>query len=114
MDSIQRFREYTRQLECHLGNMNQADCCCCGVSQTQCFLIVEIVALRFRPLTILLTVDCVTPLILLSLLTVKSCCRQSSSIRCRTASPMRIGITSLSYEKDTRCPLKRLTLLSYN
>lgn len=42
MDSIQRFREYTRQLECHLGNMNQADCCCCGVSQTQCFLIVEI------------------------------------------------------------------------
>ncbi len=42
MDSIQMFREYTRQLECHLGNMNQADCCCCGVSQTQCFLIVEI------------------------------------------------------------------------
>jgi len=42
MDSIQRFREYTRQLECHLGNMNQADCCCCGASQTQCFLIVEI------------------------------------------------------------------------
>ena len=42
MDSIQRFREYTRQLECHLGNMNQADCCCCGVSQAQCFLIVEI------------------------------------------------------------------------
>lgn len=42
MDSIQQFREYTRQLECHLGYMNQADCCCCGVSQTQCFLIVEI------------------------------------------------------------------------
>ena len=42
MDAIKRFREYTRQLECHLGNMNQADCCCCGVSQTQCFLIVEI------------------------------------------------------------------------
>lgn len=42
MDLIQQFREYTRQLECHLGYMNQADCCCCGVSQTQCFLIVEI------------------------------------------------------------------------
>ena len=42
MDAIKQFREYTRQLECHLGNMNQADCCCCGVSQTQCFLIVEI------------------------------------------------------------------------
>lgn len=42
MDSIQMFREYTRQLECHLGYMNQADCCCCGVSQAQCFLIVEI------------------------------------------------------------------------
>ncbi len=42
MDKIKRFREYTRQLECHLGNMNQSDCCCCGVSQTQCFLIVEI------------------------------------------------------------------------
>lgn len=42
MDSVNLFREYTRQLECHLGNMNQADCCCCGVSQTQCFLIVEI------------------------------------------------------------------------
>lgn len=42
MDSIKQFREYTRQLECHFGYMNQADCCCCGVSQTQCFLIVEI------------------------------------------------------------------------
>ena len=42
MDSIKQFREYTRQLECHLGYMNQADCCCCGVSRTQCFLIVEI------------------------------------------------------------------------
>ena len=42
MDLIKQFREYTRQLECHLGYMNQADCCCCGVSQTQCFLIVEI------------------------------------------------------------------------
>ncbi len=42
MDAVKQFREYTRQLECHLGYMNQADCCCCGVSQTQCFLIVEI------------------------------------------------------------------------
>ena len=42
MDLIKEFREYTRQLECHLGNMNQSDCCCCGVSTTQCFMIVEI------------------------------------------------------------------------
>ena len=42
MDLVKQFREYTRQLECHLGNMNRSDCCCCGVSQPQCFLIVEI------------------------------------------------------------------------
>ena len=42
MDSVKQFREYTRQLECHLGNMNRTDCCCCGVSQAQCFLLVEI------------------------------------------------------------------------
>lgn len=42
MDLVKKFREYTRQLECHLGNMNKSDCCCCGVSETQCFLIVEI------------------------------------------------------------------------
>lgn len=42
MDAIKQFREYTRQLECHLGYMNQADCCCCGVNQSQCFLLVEI------------------------------------------------------------------------
>lgn len=42
MDLVQQFREYTRQLECHLGNMNQSDCCCCGVSEAQCFVIVEI------------------------------------------------------------------------
>lgn len=42
MDLVKQFREYTRQLECHLGNMNQSDCCCCGVSTAQCFLIIEI------------------------------------------------------------------------
>lgn len=42
MDLVKQFREYTRQLECHLGNMNQSDCCCCGISTTQCFVIVEI------------------------------------------------------------------------
>ena len=41
MDLVKQFREYTRQLECHLGNMNQSDCCC-GVSTAQCFIIVEI------------------------------------------------------------------------
>ena len=42
MDLVKQFREYTRQLECHLGNMNQSDCCCCGVSTAQCFILVEI------------------------------------------------------------------------
>ena len=41
MDLVKQFREQTRQLECHLGNINSADCCC-GVNKTQCFLIVEI------------------------------------------------------------------------
>lgn len=42
MDLVKQFREQTRQLECHLGNINSADCCCCNVNKTQCFLIVEI------------------------------------------------------------------------
>lgn len=42
MELVKQFREYTRQLECHLGNMNKSDCCCCGVSEAQCFLVVEI------------------------------------------------------------------------
>lgn len=42
MDNVQKFREYTRALECHLGNMNKSDCCQCGVNESQCFLIVEI------------------------------------------------------------------------
>lgn len=42
MDLVKQFREYTRQLECHLGNINSADCCCCSVNKTQYFLIVEI------------------------------------------------------------------------
>ena len=42
MDLVKQFREYTRQLECHFGNINSADCCCCSVNKTQCFLIVEI------------------------------------------------------------------------
>ena len=36
------FREYTRQLEFQLANINKADCGCCGVSTMQCFIIVEI------------------------------------------------------------------------
>lgn len=42
MDLVKQFREQTRQLECHLENINRADCCCCSVNKTQCFLIVEI------------------------------------------------------------------------
>ncbi len=42
LDLVKQFREYTRQLECHFGNINSADCCCGSVNKTQCFLIVEI------------------------------------------------------------------------
>jgi len=42
LDIVKQFREYTRQLECHFGNINSADCCCGSVNKTQCFLIVEI------------------------------------------------------------------------
>ncbi|MGN0413532.1 MAG: MarR family winged helix-turn-helix transcriptional regulator [Lachnospiraceae bacterium] len=42
MDLVKQFREYTRQLECHLDHMNQSDCHGCGVSKSQCFLVVEI------------------------------------------------------------------------
>ena len=42
MNKIQQFREYTRELECHLDNINQADCCQCSVSKAECFLVVEI------------------------------------------------------------------------
>ena len=42
MDFVKQFREYTRQLECNFEKMNQADCCCCSVNKTQCFLLVEI------------------------------------------------------------------------
>ena len=35
MDLVKQFREYTRQLECHFGNINSADCCCCSVNKTQ-------------------------------------------------------------------------------
>lgn len=42
MDKVKQFREYTRELECHFGNMNQSDCCSCGVNESQCFIVVEI------------------------------------------------------------------------
>ena len=42
MNKVQQFREYTRELEYHLDNINQTDCCHCTVSKTECFLIVEI------------------------------------------------------------------------
>ena len=42
MNKIQQFREYTRELECHLDKINQTDCCQCSVSKAECFLVVEI------------------------------------------------------------------------
>ncbi len=42
MDQVKLFREYTRELECHLTALNRSDCCQCGINESQCFLIVEI------------------------------------------------------------------------
>lgn len=42
MDNVKQFREYTRELECHLDNINHNDCCTCNVNKSECFLIVEI------------------------------------------------------------------------
>lgn len=42
MNQAMQFRENTRILEFHLGNINKTDCCCCGISETQCFVLVEI------------------------------------------------------------------------
>ena len=42
MEQVKLFRENTRRLEMNLGNINKSDCCCCGISDTQCFILVEI------------------------------------------------------------------------
>lgn len=42
MNKVQQFRELTRELECHLSNINHTDCCQCSVNESQCFLVVEI------------------------------------------------------------------------
>lgn len=42
MDQVKLFRENTRRLEMNLANINKSDCCCCGISDTQCFILVEI------------------------------------------------------------------------
>lgn len=42
MDKVKLFREYTRELERNLENMNSSDCCQCSVTTSQCFLVVEI------------------------------------------------------------------------
>ena len=42
MNQAKKLRENTRILESHLGNINQSDCCCQGISESQCFVLVEI------------------------------------------------------------------------
>ena len=42
MNQVKVFRENTRRLEMNLGSINRVDCCCGGVSDTQCFVLVEI------------------------------------------------------------------------
>lgn len=60
MDLVKQFREYTRQLECHLDNMTNVDCCCCGVNKAQCFLLVEIgrkPGISAKELSVILQID---------------------------------------------------------
>jgi DNA-binding MarR family transcriptional regulator len=42
MNQAKLLRENTRILECHLGNINKTDSCCCGISEPECFVLVEI------------------------------------------------------------------------
>ena len=42
MNQAKLLRENTRILECHLGNINKTDSCCCGISESECFVLVEI------------------------------------------------------------------------
>ena len=42
MNQAKQLREKTRILECHLGNINKTDSCCCGISESECFVLVEI------------------------------------------------------------------------
>ena len=42
MNQVKLFRENTRRLEMNLGSINRTDCCCCGVSEAKCFVLVEI------------------------------------------------------------------------
>jgi len=44
MDRIRQLREYTRELGCHLNNMNRTEYCQYNVNKAECFLIVGIVA----------------------------------------------------------------------
>ncbi len=61
------------------------------------FFIVVTVVLWLRPLTMLFTVDCVTPLKRHNLLIDKLRSRHKSKILALTASPMSTGITSILY-----------------
>ena len=42
MNQAKLLRENTRILECHLGNINKTGSCCCGISEPECFVLVEI------------------------------------------------------------------------
>lgn len=43
MNQVSALRENTRRLEMQLANINETGCCCgCGVSDSQCFVLVEI------------------------------------------------------------------------
>ena len=75
---------------------------------SQSFLTVATVVVWFRPLIMLLSVDCVTPLRMLKRLIVILRSSHSAKMRRRTASPTVITTTPLSFHKEYRFPLEKI------
>ena len=72
------------------------------------FFYVAAVVVWFRPLIMLLSVDCVTPLRMLKRLIVILRSSHSAKMRRRTASPTVITTTPLSFHKEYRFPLEKI------
>lgn len=42
MNQVRMFRDSSRRLAMNLGTINKSECCCGGISDTQCYALVEI------------------------------------------------------------------------
>lgn len=83
-------------------------------SPSQIFLMVETVVLLLRPLIILLKVDCVTPLMVHSMLIVIPLVSHISIMRCLTAEPIvtQNTLSNIGYNDINRFELTSLPQLS--